>query len=153
MSHLHEKIDFTSSVYIVYQNKVLLRMHDKYNIWLPPGGHVELDEDPVQAALREAKEEAGLDVKIWDGEKKFTAGGEDGVELIPPISLHRHFISPTHEHINMAYFGTSTTDVLAPAPGESTDGLKWCTREDLQTMDLRPDIKFYAELAIEKLKA
>ena len=31
---------------------------------LPPGGHVEPDEDPVQAVLREVKEETGFDVEL-----------------------------------------------------------------------------------------
>ncbi len=35
--------------------KVQLRKHDKYNIWLSVGGHIEPDEDPNQAAIREVK--------------------------------------------------------------------------------------------------
>jgi len=46
MAHIHEKIDFTASVFVVHKNKVLLRMHDKYKMWLSVGGHIELDEDP-----------------------------------------------------------------------------------------------------------
>jgi 8-oxo-dGTP pyrophosphatase MutT (NUDIX family) len=34
--------------------------HTKASAWLPPGGHVELDEDPRLAAVREAREELGL---------------------------------------------------------------------------------------------
>ena len=56
MAHIHEKIDFTASVYIVFENKVLLRLHDKYNLWLGVGGHIELDEDANAALLREVKE-------------------------------------------------------------------------------------------------
>jgi 8-oxo-dGTP pyrophosphatase MutT (NUDIX family) len=59
MAHIHEKIDFTVDVFVVYRNKVLLRMHEKYHQWLAVGGHVELDEDPNQAALREVLEELG----------------------------------------------------------------------------------------------
>lgn len=151
MAHIHEKIDFTASAYVVYKNKVLLRMHEKYDIWLPPGGHIELDEDPEQAALREVKEETGLEVVLWEGNKKFSIEKERVRELIPPVSLHRHATSPTHEHINLAYFATSTTDELAPAPEESQEGLRWCTKEDLVQMDLREDIAFYAKLALETL--
>ncbi len=151
MAHVHEKIDFTASAYVVYKDKVLLRMHDKYGVWLPPGGHIELDEDPVIAAIREVKEESGLDITLWEDSKKFSIDDESGRELIPPVSLHRHRTTPTHEHINLAYFATTKNDTLAPAAGETTDGLVWCTKDDLQTMDLRPDIKFYAELALDTL--
>ena len=69
MPHLHEKIDFTVEVFIVHKNRVLLRLHDKYRIWLSVGGHIELDEDPNQAAIREVKEEVGLDIELVDSRK------------------------------------------------------------------------------------
>jgi hypothetical protein len=53
MSHLHEKIDFTVEVFVVSGDAVLLRKHDKYKIWLGVGGHIELDEEPTQAAVRD----------------------------------------------------------------------------------------------------
>jgi len=55
MPHIHDKIDFTVEVFVVHQKAVLLRRHDKYKIWLSVGGHIELDEDPNQAAIREVK--------------------------------------------------------------------------------------------------
>src|SRR5687767_9813032 len=56
MAHIHEKIDFTVAVFIVQDARVLLVHHRKLNKWLPIGGHIELEEDPEQAALREAQE-------------------------------------------------------------------------------------------------
>jgi ADP-ribose pyrophosphatase YjhB (NUDIX family) len=75
MSHIHEKIDFTVGVFVVYKDKVLLRKHDKYNLWLCVGGHIELDEDPNEAALREVKEEVGLDVTLWNGNQRTSYRG------------------------------------------------------------------------------
>ena len=60
MPHIHEKIDYCVEVFIVYKNKILLRMHDKLGIWLSVGGHIELDEDPVEAAIREGREGVGF---------------------------------------------------------------------------------------------
>jgi len=62
MPHIHEKIDFTAEVFIVHHNRVLLRLHDKYNIWLSVGGHIELNEDPMEAAIREVKEEVNIEI-------------------------------------------------------------------------------------------
>lgn len=64
MPHIHEKIDMVVDVFIVHNGRVLLRKHDKYHTWLGPGGHIELDEDPNEAALREMQEEAGLGVRL-----------------------------------------------------------------------------------------
>lgn len=153
MAHIHEKIDFTVDVFIVHQNKVLLRMHDKYKIWLVPGGHIELNEDPNQGALREVKEEVGLDVQLWNGNQKYFEKTSGYTELIPPVLLDRHTISPTHEHISFVYFATSTTDQVNvdTTAGDASTEWKWATKEDLATMDLKPSIRFTAEEALRTL--
>lgn len=53
MPHIHEKIDFTVQAFVVHKNKVLLRKHDKHGVWVGVGGHIELDENPNEAILRE----------------------------------------------------------------------------------------------------
>ena len=55
MAHVHELIDFTVSVFVVYKDKVLVRKHEKYHTWLAVGGHIELNEEANAAALREVK--------------------------------------------------------------------------------------------------
>ena len=71
MPHIHKKMDYTVEVFIVYKNKVLLRMHDKFNTWLSVGGHIELNEYPIEIAIREVKEEVGLEVEIIGGKKGY----------------------------------------------------------------------------------
>jgi 8-oxo-dGTP diphosphatase len=149
MPHIHEKIDFTAEAFIVYKNKVLLRFHDKYKFWASVGGHVELDEDPNEAVIREAKEEVGLDIKLYDGNQLFKYETDHEKYIIPPLGMSRHDISPTHEHITMSYFATCDTDTIVPE--KESDIWKWVTKEELQTMDLRKDMKLYAEKALEIL--
>jgi 8-oxo-dGTP diphosphatase len=40
--------------------EVLLVEHRKSGLWLPPGGHLEPGEDPWDAAVRECREELGI---------------------------------------------------------------------------------------------
>ena len=47
MAHIHEKIDFTVAIFVVFQGKVLVIHHRQLDKWLPLGGHIELDEDDV----------------------------------------------------------------------------------------------------------
>src|SRR5271156_3852589 len=102
MAHIHEKIDFTVSIFVVKDGKVLVVLHRNLKRWLPLGGHIELDEDPEQAALREAWEESGLDVELL-GERPPTT--EPGTRaLLAPRFLDIHRISDTHEHIGMIYW-------------------------------------------------
>lgn len=149
MPHIHEKIDFAVEVFIVHDKKVLLRKHDKYGIWLSVGGHIELDEDPNQAALREVKEEVGLDVTLYDT-REFTHKEEGFVELIAPVALNRHNISDTHEHISLIYFAKAHTDKVIPE--KETDEWRWCEEKDIPLLEgIRPDIVFYATEAIKKV--
>src|SRR3989338_5192610 len=145
MPHIHEKIDFCVEVFIVHDNKVLLRKHDKYKIWLSVGGHVELDEDPNQAALREVKEEVGLEVELYSGGNFQNFENQKYKELIPPQFLNRNRISETHEHVTLTYFAKSETDKLNLSEDEITEECKWFTLEELEKPDfgISDSIKFY----------
>lgn len=47
-------------------NKIFLGHHIKANDWIPPGGHIEKDETPSGAAVREAQEELGIIISEKD---------------------------------------------------------------------------------------
>src|ERR1700743_3942744 len=112
MAHIHEKIDFTVAIFVVHNAKILLIHHRKQNACRPLGGHIELDEDPEQAALREAKEESGLDVVLLGERPPTTSPGTRA--LIAPRFLDIHRISDTHEHIGMIYLARPKNSSAAP---------------------------------------
>lgn len=156
MAHIHEKIDFTAEVFVVYGNKVLLRKHDKYGIWLSVGGHIELDEDPNEAAMREVKEEVGLDVELWDPRGGSNNSDEFYRELIPPVSMGRHSAKhPTrtdHEHVPLVFFARAKGDAVSVQyDGDRSDEWKWFSREELDSTDLRENVRAYAKRALEVL--
>lgn len=159
MAHIHTQpgqIDFCVNVYVVYQNKVLLRMHDKYHVWLPPGGHIELDEVPEEAVLREVKEEVGLDVTLWSQQRAETGDTRPldvYRELIPPYHMNIHRINDEHRHIELAYFATSATDVIRePDDYEKSGGCQWLTREELlEDAQIVSATKVYCLKALELL--
>lgn len=149
MPHIHDKIDFTVEVFVIHNNRVLLRKHDKYKKWLSVGGHIELNEDPNQAAVREVKEETGLKVKLFGSAPSFSE--KDYTELIPPISLNRHRINEKHEHITLVYFALSQTDILNPSREEVSDELKWFTIYELEKNihGIPENIRYYALQALD----
>ncbi|MFC1644838.1 NUDIX domain-containing protein [Patescibacteria group bacterium] len=116
------------------------------------GGHIELDENPNEAAVREVKEEVGLDVELFDGQLPFEKKEEDYEELIPPTYMNIHNITDTHKHIGMIYFARSNSDEIVEPEREKSGGWKWMTKEDIENADdIDDDIKFYALRALEKL--
>src|SRR3989339_812492 len=147
MPHIHEKIDFVADVFIVYKDRVLIRKHDKYDKWLAVGGHIELDEDPNQAAIREVKEEVGLDINLY-GNPPDLSPNLNYKELIPPIYLNQHRVNPTHEHITLTYFALAKTSNLNLSLTEKSEAIHWFTEEDLLKYDLKEDIRFYAQQAL-----
>jgi 8-oxo-dGTP diphosphatase len=154
MPHIHDKIDFCSETYVVFNNKVLLRKHDKYNIWLSVGGHIELDEDPNVAAVREVKEEVGLDVVLYEEEGKqpeFKDGKNKS--LIPPQFMVMHQVNDQHAHIVFIYFAKSNTNILQLSDTEITEECRWFTKEELaeDAYQVSKMVQTYAARALEHL--
>ena len=153
MAHIHEKIDFTVAIFVVHERKILLIHHRKLGKWLPLGGHIELDEDPEIAALREAKEESGLDVELL-GERPPTT--EPGTRaLIAPRFLDIHRISDTHEHIGMIYWARVKNSSEAKCAVEEHHAIRWCSESDLENLQppMSNAVKWYCRKAIEEISA
>ncbi len=71
----------TGSAWIVNQTgtHTLLTHHKKLNKWLQPGGHADGNPDVLQAAIREAREETGIDTLYVLSEEIFDVD----IHLIP----------------------------------------------------------------------
>lgn len=153
MPHIHDKVDFTVEVFVVYKNTVLLRKHDKYKIWLSIGGHIELDEDPNEAAIREVKEEVGMNVKITGKVLHFDKA-ENYKELIPPKFLNRHRISDIHEHVTMVYFASTDSNKTIQGDNEVSEELRWFTGEELDdpSYGIRDSVRYYAKEALREIE-
>ena len=159
MAHIHEKIDFTVAIFAVHDGKILLIHHRKLDKWLPLGGHIELDEDPEQAALREAREESGLDVELLGERPPTTSPGTRA--LIAPRFLDIHRISDTHEHIGLLYWarprnggahGVTRPTSLELAVEEHHD-IRWCSAAELDqlTPPMTDAVKWYCLKAIQEI--
>lgn len=150
MAHIHEKIDFTVAIFVVQDSQVLLIHHRKLDKWLPLGGHIELDEDPEQAAVREAKEESGLDVELL-GERPPTT--EPGTRaLIAPRFLDIHRINATHEHIGMIYWARPKSGATTLA-AEEHHAIRWCSAADLDELQptMSAAVKWYCRQALAEV--
>ena len=150
MAHIHEKIDFTVAIFVVHDAKVLVIHHRKLDKWLPLGGHIELDEDPEQAALRETKEESGLDVELVGERPPTTSPGTRA--LIAPRFLDIHRINATHEHIGMIYWARPKNGKLTLADAEHHD-IRWCTLAELDALvpPMTDAVKWYCHTALAEL--
>ena len=52
------------NIAIINADQILLIKREDFEVWCLPGGHVDEGESVAQAAVREAREETGLDVEL-----------------------------------------------------------------------------------------
>ncbi|MCF7800704.1 MAG: NUDIX domain-containing protein [Candidatus Marinimicrobia bacterium] len=141
---------FTATTFVVFQNRTVLHFHKTLKMWLPPGGHIDRDERPDHAALREVKEETGLDVTLVYDPPKIAS--ENAIELPPPRHILLENINPYHQHIDLIYFARAHSEQLKPHDGESTT-IRWFTEEDLADQDLTEDVRTLAKTALQVVSA
>ena len=140
---------FTVTTTIVHKNKVLLHLHKKLGIWIPIGGHIERDELPQEAAVREAKEESGLDVVLYNPDPKINYSNNK--LLIRPMHIFLQKINEFHEHINFTYYAIANTFQLSPEDNKIED-LKWFTAKEIIDNDFWDDVKKTSIEAINMLE-
>ena len=138
---------FTATVYVVHDGATALHEHERLEMWLPPGGHVDRDELPHEAATREAREELGLDVSLVA-----ETGDIDSLHarsipkpqhfLLEDINVHEGGVG--HQHIDFVYYGLVASRDIDPVPGEApADAWEWFTAAEIEerTDLLEPDVR------------
>lgn len=141
------KRHFTATTFILDGKKVLLIYHKKLQKWLPPGGHLNPNELPSEGAIREAKEETGLNIalipqeNIWI-EMRFNGGSIERpylclLEHIPKINGEE-----AHQHIDLIYVGKPISGRIKHNSDE-TDGIRWFTLPELDVLE--KDVEIFEE--------
>ncbi len=119
---------FTATAFVVHDDSVALHWHPKVKAWLPPGGHIEENEDPVQAALREVHEETGLHAEIVPTGEIIELSYP--TQVLPPFTIMVEDIDDPvqgfHNHIDMIYFCR-----LSGPSKPLNEGWQWVSREDI----------------------
>jgi len=98
---------------IIKDNKVLLVNEKNRNFWGFPKGHMEQDETEIETALREIKEEVGLDVEI-DSKKRYTLN---------------YIIRDEIDKTSVFYVAYPKNTNIKMQESEIED-IKWCTYEE-----------------------
>lgn len=103
----------TGSAIVVGPRGVLLLKHKRLGLWLQPGGHIDPGETPWDAALREAREETGLDVTF--------AGPLDDQGIPELIHVDVHAGGRGHTHLDTRYLLDGGDADPCPPEGESQE--------------------------------
>ncbi|WP_336344451.1 NUDIX domain-containing protein [Halalkalicoccus ordinarius] len=146
---------FVATVYVVNDGATLLHEHRKLGLWLPPGGHVERDELPHEAARREAREETGLEVALYESHDDVHS---PTVRSLPePAHLLLEDIDRledrvAHQHVDFVYYGRVDDRDLDPGDGErAAEAWEWVTPEELEEDRFDSDVRRLGREAISLL--
>jgi 8-oxo-dGTP pyrophosphatase MutT (NUDIX family) len=126
-----DPIHVTGSGIVVGPRGVVLLEHKRLGIWLQPGGHIDPGESPWDAALRESREETGLDVSL--------AGPVDGGGVPELIHVDVHEGGRGHTHLDLRYLIDGGDADPDPPEGESQniDWFEWDAAIDRADPGLR----------------
>lgn len=139
--------EFVASVYIIENEKVLLIFHQKLQKWLPPGGHIEANETPVEAARREVKEEVGLDIEFIAQENLqvdyWNARSFERPYLCLLENIPAYKDKPAHQHMDFIYVAKPASEQSPSQDSSLHLPFKWFSLEELTL--LRPDEDIFCE--------
>src|SRR5215469_18067020 len=98
----------TSYVYDRNTDSFLLIMHKKSGKWQPPGGHLDKGEEPHKGALRELREEIGIQGRIINLFESPEVGTPTAAQLPTPFcvlyeNIPSELEGEEHAHIDFVY--------------------------------------------------
>lgn len=143
--------DFTVAVFVVHGDYVVLHRHRKLGLWLPPGGHIEPNELPDEAARREVLEETGLTIELAGSPGPPRDHPGQPRRLVRPEGIQLEDIGPDHQHIDLVYLARPlviSADEPLPA---LTEGMRWVRRDELGGLELSEEVVDWCHHAIDSL--
>lgn len=145
----NEVAHITSSGFIVNKNrdKMLMIHHNIYNSWGWTGGHADGDSDLLEVAIKEAKEETGI-------ENVVPATDEISCIDILPVKAHvkkGKYVAP-HLHLSLAYVLVADESEELKIKADENSGVAWVDIEKVLERTNEEHMKYVYQKLINKSK-
>ena len=141
---------FTASAFVLNQahDKILAIYHKIYQSWGWLGGHADGNDDLLAVALKEVREESGLEnVKILLDNQPISLE-------IATVAAHTHrtrgYVS-AHLHLNVAFLFEANENAPLRLNEAETGGLAWIPMQDFVAKSTEPEMKVIYEKIIKRI--
>lgn len=139
----------TSSAIVVNEamDKVLFAYHNIYDSWAWVGGHNDGDADLLHVAIKEAKEETGIEnVRPYSKD----------IFMLDIIHVTNHLkhgaYVPDHLHLNVTYLLVASEHDALQVKHDENSGVKWFLIEDVLDYVKEARMKPIYQKAFDKIK-
>ena len=115
---------FCASAFVINpkNKKILLVKHHLFDKWVQPGGHIEDDETPEEAAAREVFEETGIRIKLIG--ERFPR--ED--DMIRPLGIQCNRKDNGDKHFDIIYAAIPNNGDADLIVSDESTGIGWFSR-------------------------
>ena len=131
------------SYFVLYDDKLnnlLLVDHINAQLWLPTGGHVDINEDPKQTVIRECYEELGIKAKFWIEEPLF---------LTSAVTVG---LTAGHTDISFWYVLKGNASMKLDYDRNEFHGIRWFNVNDIPYERTEPSMKRFIGKLLNKCK-
>ncbi|KZL90576.1 NUDIX hydrolase [Clostridium magnum] len=145
----NEIAHITSSAFVLNKtkDKVLMVHHNIYNSWSWTGGHADGEEDLLAVAIREVREETGVNNIRPVSSDIFSL---DILTVLGHVKRGK-YVAP-HLHLSVAYLVEADESELLIIKEDENSGVKWIPIEEVNAYSNEPHMqKVYSKL-ISKIK-
>jgi 8-oxo-dGTP diphosphatase len=136
---------FSVAVYVRKQGtagRVLVILHTRTGLWLPIGGELEAGETPLEAAVRELREETGL-----TGSFRPLVGHCEGVPA-GYIGYEEHVTGVKGLHMNFVFVADVADDAEVTPCAEYTEH-RWVDRDELENLPSPGNVRDFGFVALD----
>lgn len=134
--------------------QVGLIRHPRLGKWMLPGGHVEPDENPAEAALREVAEETGLAARLLPGPGLDEPDGADEPSVIAPLWIVEQQVPAERRepepHIHVDHLYLALAEASVPALSAELPFV-WYTADQLATVGMFSDTRARAVYLLDRI--